>query len=407
MKKELAVGALLATALIGTSCSSGRLSADTDLAVVPKAVRTARVEPAHRPESAKYSAILAPNAQVDMAFRVSGYVVELYQTKGAYGRVGPLEPGSHIATGTVLARLRSNDYQAVVDKARGAEEEAQAGVRTAEAQLIQAQASLTQAELDFARISTLWEQESITKPIYDASKAKLEVAKAGVDAAKAAIAAAQKRQDSARGQMREAEIALGDTELRSPFAATVLDRRVELGTLAVAGAPAFTLADLGTLKARFNVPDYALTEFRRGQSLALSIDAFPGQRFAGRVLAIAAAADPKARSFEIEVVIQNNGLKLRSGMIATVLADEFGSGEPQVQVQVPVAALVHDPTGNRYIVYTIEQSSGPPVAKAIPVEPGPLAGNQVIVLRGLEPGQKIVIMGASLLQPGDPVQEVE
>jgi membrane fusion protein (multidrug efflux system) len=175
----------------------------------------------------------------------------------------------------------------------------------------------------------------------------------------------------------------------------------------LASAPAFTLGDLGTLKARFNVPDYALTEFRRGQSLVLSIDAFPGQRFAGRVLAIAAAADPKAHSFEIEVVIQNSGLKLRSGMIATVLAGEVGSGEPQVQVQVPVAALVHDPTGNRYIVYTIDQSSGRPVAKPIPVEPGPLAGNQVIVLRGLEPGQKIVIMGASLLQPGDAVQEVE
>jgi len=76
-------------------------------------------------------------------------------------------------------------------------------------------------------------------------------------------------------------------------------------------------------------------------------------------------------------------------------------------VQVPVAALVHDPTGNRYIVYTIEQSSGRPVAKPIPVEPGPLAGNQVVVLRGLQPGQRIVIMGANLLQPGDAVQEVE
>ena len=405
MRTELTIAALLATALIGTSCSSGRLSADTDHAVVPKAVRTARVEAAHRAESAKYSAILTPNAQVDMAFRVSGYVVELYQTKGADGRVGPLEPGSTIATGTVLARLRPSDYEAVVDKARGAEEEAQAGVRTAEAQLIQAQASLTQAELDFGRISTLWEQESVTKPIYDASKAKLEAARAGVDAAKAVIAAAQKRHESARGQMREAEIALGDTELRSPFAATVLARRVELGTLAAAGASAFTLADLGTLKARFNVPDYALTAFRQGQSLALSIDAFPGQRFAGRVLAIAAAADPKVRSFEIEVVIQNSGLKLRSGMIATVLAGGVESAEPQVQV--PVAALVHDPTGNRYVVYTIEQRSGLPVAKPIPVEPGPLAGNQVVVLRGLQPGQRIVIMGANLLQPGDAIQEVE
>jgi RND family efflux transporter MFP subunit len=405
MKTELGMAALLAAALIETSCSGGRLSADTDHAPVPKAVRTATVELAHRNDPAKYSAILTPSAQVDMAFRVSGYVVDLYQTKSADGRGGPLEPGSYIAAGTVLARLRPSDYQAVVDKARGVEEESQAGVRTAEAQLVQAQASLTQAELDFGRISTLFEQESVTKPIYDASNARLEAAKAGVDAARAAIAAARKRQDSAQAQLREAEIALGDTELRAPFAATVLARRVELGTLATAGAPAFTLADLATLKARFSVPDYALREFRQGQSLALLIDAFPGQRFVGRVLAIAAAADPKARSFEIEAVIPNSGSSLRSGMIATVVAGAVESGE--AQVQVPVAALVHDPTSNRYIVYTIDESSGRPVAKAIPVEPGPLAGNQVVVLRGLQAGQRIVIMGANLLQPGDAVQEVE
>ena len=76
-------------------------------------------------------------------------------------------------------------------------------------------------------------------------------------------------------------------------------------------------------------------------------------------------------------------------------------------MQVPASALVHDPTGQRYLVYTVEQNGGRSVAKAIPVEPGPLAGNEVVVLSGLTAGQKIVVMGANLLQPGDPVKEVE
>ncbi len=405
MKTEFALAAVAATALFATSCSNGKLSADSDRAPVPKAVRTAKVEFSRAVEPAKYSAILTPDAQVDMAFRVSGYVVELYRTKAADGRVRPLEPGSRVAAGAVLARVRPSDYQAVVDKARGTQEEAEASVRAAEAQMVQAQAGLTQAELDFGRISTLWEQESITKSIYDASKAKRDVARAAVDGSKAAIVAAQKRQDSAQAQMREAQIALGDTELHAPFDAIVLERRVELGTLAAAGVPAFTLADLATLKARFNVPDYALTGFRPGQALTLSIDALPGQSSTGRVLSLAAAADPKARPFEIEVVIPNRELKLRSGMIATVLTGAVEAS--QSQVLVPVTALVHDPTGNRYLVYTIEQSSGRAIAKAIPVEPGPLAGNRVVVLRGLQPGQKIVVMGSNLLQPGDVVQEVE
>jgi RND family efflux transporter MFP subunit len=356
-------------------------------------------------EAAKYSAILTPNAQVDLAFRVSGYIVQLYQTKGADGRVRPLEPGAPVVRGTVLARIRPSDYQAVVDKSRGAQEEGHAGVRTAEAQLVQAQASLAQAELDFTRVSALWEQESITKPAYDSSKAKLDIAKAAVDAAKSGIVAAAKRRETAEAQMREAQIALGDTELRAPFDAVLLERRAEIGTLATAGSPAFTLADLATLKARFNVPDFALAGFRPGQSLDLSIDAVPGASIHGRVLSLAPAADPKARSFEIEVIIPNPGLKLRSGMIATVHAP--GGAPGPARLQMPASALVHDPTGQRYLVYTIEQNGGRSVAKAIPVEPGPLAGNEVVVLSGLTAGQRIVVMGANLLQPGDPVKEVE
>jgi RND family efflux transporter MFP subunit len=356
-------------------------------------------------EPAKYSSILTPNAQVDLAFRVSGYVVELYQTTGADGRMRPLEPGAHVVAGTVLARLRPSDYQAVVDKARGAQQEAEAGAVAAEAQLVQAQASLEQAELDFARVSALWEQASITKPAYDASKARLDVTKAAVDGAKAGIVAAQRRRETAEAQLREAEIALGDTELHAPFDAIILERRAELGALAAAGSVAFTLADLQTLKARFNVPDFALAGFRPGQSLDLEIDAFPGVVVRGRVLSLAAAADPKARSFEIEVAVPNAGLTVRSGMIATVRA--AGGLRTPVRLQVPASALVHDPTGQRYLVYTIEQNGGRAVAKAIAIEPGPLAGNDVAVLSGLTAGQRIVVMGANLLQAGDPVKEVE
>jgi RND family efflux transporter MFP subunit len=278
-------------------------------------------------------------------------------------------------------------------------------VAAAEAQLVQAQASMAQAQLDFSRVSALWEQESITKPAYDVSKAKLDVAEAAVDAAKAGTVAANKRRETAEAQMREAQIPLGDTELRAPFDAVLLERRAEIGTLAAAGSPAFTLADLATLKARFNVPDFGLAGFHLGQSLDVSIDAFSGASVHGRVLSLAPAADPKARSFEIEVAVPNSGLKLRSGMIATVHAT--GGAPRPTRLQVPASALVHDPAGQRYLVYTVEQNGGRSVAKAIPVEPGPLAGNEVVVLSGLTAGQRIVVMGANLLQPGDPVKEVE
>src|SRR5262249_19777355 len=141
-------------ALLAGSCARGDASASRDGAP-PKAVRMAVVELSAAPESTTYSAIIAPNAQVDGAFRGSGYVVYLDQARAADGRVRPLEPGATVNAGAVLARIRAADYQAVEEKARGAREEANAGVTAAEAQASEAQAALAQAELDFERAAVL------------------------------------------------------------------------------------------------------------------------------------------------------------------------------------------------------------------------------------------------------------
>ena len=404
MNERLIACVLLGLAsLLSTACTTRRVSAEGT--GTPKAVRMITVQLANDPEPAKYSAIIAPNAQVDLTFRVSGYVVQLKETKGADGRVRPLEPGAPIRAGTVIAQVRASDYQAAVDRARGARDEADAGVHASEAKLTEAQAGLEQAALDFERVSKLWEQESIKKPVYDGSKATHDIALARVAASKSALAAARERAASAAAQLQEAEIALGDTELRAPFDGIILERRVDLGALVGPGAPAFTLADLRLVKALFNVPDSDLHNFKQSQSLALTVDAFPGETFSGRVVSLAAAADPRVRSFQIEVSIGNAELKLRSGMIATVRAEEAAIASQQVQI--PVDALVHDPISGDYLVYGTDERAGHTYAKQISVHPGPLSGSYVKIIEGLRPGQKIVASGASLLRPGDPVQEVE
>lgn len=398
--RSLACTLLAVSVLAWTSCTTHGVSAEG----IPKAVHMVTVQLAVGSGPAKYSAIVAPNAQVDLAFRVPGYIVWLDQTRGADGRIRPLEPGAPIRAGTLLGRVRASDYQAVVDKARGTRDEADAAVHLAEAQLAEAQAGLEQARLDFGRVSKLWDQESITKPIYDGSQAARDIALAKVAAATAGLTAARNRAASTSAQLHEAEIALADTELRAPFAGVLLERHVDLGALVTAGTPAFTVADLRLVKSLFNVPDSDLHNFRQGQSLNLTVDAFPDQIFVGRVVSVAAAADPQVRSFQIEASIDNQGQKLRSGMIATV---QGGVSAGSQQVEIPVDALVHDPISGDYLVYGTEQRGGHTCAKEIHVRPGSLSGTYVKVVDGLKPGQKIVASGASLLRPGDPVQEVE
>ena len=393
---------LLSAAVWPCSCASREADADARSA---KAVRLVAVESATGGGATTYSAVIAPNAQVDLAFRLAGYVVEVRRAKAVDGQVRELEPGALVARGAPLARIRPSEYQAVVDKAHGAREEATAGVVAAEAALAEARAGFTQAEADFGRISTLWQQESITKPAYDGAKARLDAARAKVDGATAAITAAKQRAISAAAQLNEAQIALSDTELRAPFDAVLLERRVDIGTLVSPGMPAFTIADLHQIKARFNAPDTALHLFHAGQVLQLTVDAFPNEPFQGRVLSVAPAADPKSRSFEITVALANPSLKLRSGMIAAIRAT--GEAADRQQMWIPIDALVHDPVRDRYLVYGVEQKNGRTVAKAIDINPGPLVGNHVTVLDGLTAGQRIVASGANLVRPGDPIKEVQ
>jgi len=364
------------------------------------------VEASSGVEPTTYSAIIAPNAQVELAFRVSGYVVDLRQTKGADGRIRALEPGAAVTTGLVLARIRTTDYQAGVDKAQGSRNESTARVTAAESGLVEARAALTQAAADFGRIETLWQQESVTKPVYDASKARLDAARAKVDAAAASVTAAQQRSTAAAAQLEEARIALGDTELRAPFNGVLVERRVEIGTLVSPGMAAFTVADLQQVKVRFSVPDTALDLFHTGRLLPVSVDAYPNERFEGRVLSVAPAADPKSRSFEIIVAIDNPTLTLRSGMIASI--EVRNDATEHRQVRIPIDALVHDPTRDRYVVYAVAPTDkGTATVKAIEVRPGPLVGNQVSILDGLSAGQRIVASGANMLQPGDVVKELQ
>src|SRR5262245_5310114 len=180
MRTDLVWMCLLAAALLASACAGRDADADAHSA---KAVRLVAVETATGAGTTTYSAVIAPNAQVDLAFRVAGYVVEVRRSKAADGQIRELEPGAAVARGVTLARVRPTDYQAVVDKARGAREEATAGVAAAEATLVEAQAGVTQAEADFERLSTLWQQESITKPAYDGAKARLDAARAKSDGA--------------------------------------------------------------------------------------------------------------------------------------------------------------------------------------------------------------------------------
>ena len=167
----LALTGSAATATVG-GC---RQPAHVDQPLTPVRVEAAEAAPSQN--ALRYSATIQPVTQVNLAFKVGGYVAEILQVAGVGGQRRNVQEGDHVAGGTVLARVQQADYRAQVNSAKAQLNEAEAG-RTqataqlratdasrpqAQAQLSSAQAALDKAQRDFTRAKNLYATQSLTR----------------------------------------------------------------------------------------------------------------------------------------------------------------------------------------------------------------------------------------------------
>jgi multidrug efflux system membrane fusion protein len=341
----------------------------------PTPVRLSTVTTAQTSDEAlRYSASIIPYTQVDLAFRTSGYVTEVMQVRGADGRIRDIGTGDYVEKGAVLAQVRLEDMKNQVAQAQ--------------AQLDQAVAQRTQADQDFGRAKVLFSTQSIIKPDYDQSQQRFNSSVAAVDNAKAAL--------------RQAELTLGDSDLKTPFSGVLLNRYIELGSLGSPSAAAFTIADISSAKATFGVPDYALSRVRLGQqlSIALQDDMTP---FIGQVTSISPSADTRNRVFAIEVTVANRGGRLKPGMIASLsLGENSHSSAPSV----PLSAIVPHPSEpGRFAVMVAQERAGKWTASLREVRLGATHESSIAVV-GVQPGEKVIAIGAQLLKDGEPIEVI-
>jgi RND family efflux transporter MFP subunit len=399
-----------------------------------KPVRVKTVETHSTVTSVRYSASIRPAAQVDVAFKVSGYVDSIAKQRDMAGQWRNLQAGDVVHEGAVLARLRQSDYVARVNESRSQHGEANAAlqtnsaqlqesitaVETSRAQVSDAQASFDRAQLDYERARILFGTQSITKPDYDASKAQYEIARAKLEVAKDQLLSAEARVATSRAQISAAEskiktmeaytytasIPLQDTNLRAPMTAVVIDRKIEVGALVSTGATAFTLANLTSVKAAFGVPDLALQTLKMGDTLKITTDALPGEEMRGHISRISPSADQNSRVFDVEVTIPNPEGKLKPGMIAALSVGE-GAGAPADLPMVPLTAITRAKDNlNSYAVLVVEQGEGKAVARLRTVTLGESFGNSIVVKAGVRPGETVITTGVTQVADGEVVQVI-
>ena len=430
--KWRAINAIAVTSsLFLTAIVGGCGHKQPDKRVVP--VKVASVELNAASTETKYSATIVPRTEVELAFKVGGYVDALRKVRGVDGKMRDVQEGDRISVGSVLARVRQSDYQVKfkqaesqasearsgIDVSKAQYEEALSGVDSTKAKLVEAEADYLKAKLDFDRAENLFASHSMTKSDYDSAKAQYDMANAKVaaarsqvqviqakaDSAKANIYVVQAKSQSAQAVVLETQIPLHDTELKSPLNGLVLQKSIEKGTLVSSGDKAFVVADTSSVKAVFAVADVALGEMKLGSELSVVSESMPGKEFQGQITSVFPAADSKNRSFNVEVTIANPDYLLRPNMIVSlrVATKQATPAQPVV----PLNAVIQSKSNaNGYAVIVVVQEGGREVARLRDVKLGESFGNAVAVADGLKQGDRVIVTGGTMVNDGGEVKVI-
>jgi len=234
----------------------------------------------------------------------------------------------------------------------------------AQADLNEASANLENSRRAAARAGELVDQQLIARADFDSARAAL-----GVDQARVA----------------SARTALSKMTLRAPFSGQIGLREVSVGDYVSVGQDLVTLVRLDPIEVDFSVPESAIGDLRNGQSVTVTVDAFPGETFGGEVVAIDPVIDPNSRSARLRAQIPNPDARLRPGQFAKLQLDT-GSDRADALL-VPEQALMQE--GETRFVYTVVDGKA---HKAV-IRTGARVPGMVQVLDGLKPGDVVVTAG--------------
>jgi membrane fusion protein, multidrug efflux system len=270
--------------------------------------------------------------------------------------------GDDVAAGAILLKLRTADDVARLDS-------------------LKAMAELNEITLD--RSQRLLKTQATSQAQLDSDAAKLKDTKA---------------------QVAQQQAVIDKKILRAPFAGHLGIRAVDLGQYLGAGTPIVTLQALDPIYVDFYVPQQSVDQVRLGQQVAVKVDAYKDQTFAGEISAVNPKVDVSNRNVQIRATLKNPDHKLLPGMYATI---DVAVGPPATYVTLPQTAITYNPYGDT--VYVVESKNndaeGKPqlVARQTFVTIGPTRGDQVAILRGIDAGDTIVTAGQIKLHNGSVV----
>jgi len=307
---------------------------------------------------------------LDLAARVQAdptKVVRIFPP--ASGRVVGIrvKPGDHVQRGQTVAILSSSDVASAQSDFAKASIEAQRATRAMERQKV------------------LFEHGAVAEKDYIDARAQADVARAE-------LARATQRLELLSVSP---SAATDSVTLASPASGVVLDVSAAPGEFSKSlesANPLVTVADLDTVWIVGDVYEKDVAKVGRGKQVSVSLQAYPGQQWTGRISSISGTLDPTTRTLKVRVPLPNPDQRLKPEMFGTM---HINTGTHQALV-VPAAAIIRE--GNSATVFV--KSGGKPEQRTVTI--GQTVDGRVEVLTGLRAGDEVAAEGAELLKGGPP-----
>lgn len=296
-----------------------------------------------------------------------------------------VETGSQVKKGDIIARLENDSATAKLSEAKAELEAADSGLKVAEA-------NLEVLEKDKSRHESLLAEKAVAARQVDHVIAQFKAASENKKAAQAKI-------EKARAAIRQIEIALRDHTVTAPITGVITKRFVDPGTMSSSSVPVVRISEESSLKIITTITQKDIPRVKKDMKAIVSVDAYPDEKFEGKIDIVSDEVRPENRMFEIEVNLDSRDNALKPGMfaeISLVLGKRKG-------VLIPKDALLRLPGTGSFYVFAIE--NGKAVQKNVVV--GIQEKDNAEIVSGLKNGETVVVQGHNRLRDGDKVKTAD
>ncbi|MEL7356674.1 MAG: efflux RND transporter periplasmic adaptor subunit [Cyanobacteria bacterium J06560_6] len=320
------------------------------------------------------------------------------------------QPGDRVAAGDVLAVLDNRILRSQLAQAEARMAQAQSDLQQKTAVLNQAEVLEQAAATEVSRYATLYAQGAISQEQLGQRQVNTLSAQQNVAAARAALDSAHAIIASQMADISRVQAQLDQAVVVAPTAGTIAERLTTLGNTATVDTPIYSLIEDSQLMLAVTPSQAQLRQIEVGSTVAISTtDTNNPLQLRGEVDTIEPTIDANSRQALVKIslpeeAVSETGNRLHSGMF---LRAQLVTGRRR-SVVVPATAVIAQPDGTA-VVYTVSDRADSPTtvsANWVTVASRPAGDNTVEVVAGLEPGSRVVVGGASYLQPGDTVTTV-